>query len=164
MGQDADVEIRAFEEGDRDAVMGLAEGLAEGWGGGGAGWRERASVLRAARGWVSSSADKAAGADRAFYVAVAGSHVIGLVTVCELAHFTGQVDAYVGELVVSRGWEGRGVATRLMAVAEEWAAKRGLAFVRLGTGSANKPARGLYASLGYAEELVEMVKPVAART
>src|ERR1700722_7198045 len=160
MGQDADVEIRAFEEGDRDAVMGLAERLAE-WV---AEWREPASVLRAARGWVSSSADKAAGADRAFYVAVAGSHVIGLVTVCELAHFTGQGDAYVGELVVSRGWEGRGVATRLMAVAEEWAAKRGLAFVRLGTGSANKPARGLYASLGYAEELVEMVKPVAART
>ncbi|HEY1917050.1 MAG TPA: GNAT family N-acetyltransferase [Streptosporangiaceae bacterium] len=160
MGQIADVEIRPFAEGDRDAVMGLAERLTEGVGE----WREPASVLRAARGWVSSSADKAADGDRAFYVAVAGSHVIGLVTVCELAHFTGQVDAYVGELVVSRGWEGRGAATRLMAAAEGWAARRGLTFIRLGTGSANKPARGLYASLGYAEELVELVKPVAART
>jgi L-amino acid N-acyltransferase len=64
-----------------------------------AGWREPASVLRAARGWVSASADKAAADGHAFYVAVAGGQVIGLVTVCELAHFTGQVDVYVGELV-----------------------------------------------------------------
>jgi len=62
------------------------------------------------------------------------------VAVCEQAHFTGQADAYVGELAVASGLERRGIATRLMDAAEGWADRRGLAFLTLETGAANQAA------------------------
>jgi len=156
MTQRTVVQIRSFETGDTDAVMTLAPRLTE-WV---APWREPAAVLQAVQGWVRASIDTADQDDHAFYVAIADDQVVGLVTACERAHFTGQVDAYVGELVVSPAWERRGVATRLMKAAENWAAGRGLPFITLGTGPANQPACGLYASLGYREELVELTRPV----
>jgi len=99
----------------------------------------------------------------AVYVAVAGGRVAGVVTVCEQTHFTGQTDAYVGELVVASGRERRGIATALMNAAETWAAGRGLAFRTLQTGAANQPARDLYRQLGYREEDVRLTKAIPAR-
>ncbi len=70
------------------------------------------------------------------------------------------MDAYVGELAVKPGMERRGIATRLMAAAETWAADRGMAFLTLETGAANQPARKLYAALGYQEEDVRLTKAI----
>jgi ribosomal protein S18 acetylase RimI-like enzyme len=42
-------------------------------------------------------------------------------------------------------------------------AGRGLAFLTLETGAANKPARDLYAALGYQEEGVRLTKAIARR-
>jgi len=50
------------------------------------------------------------------------------------AHFTGQVDAYVGELAVAFGLQRRGIGTRLMDAAEAWAARSGREFLTLETG------------------------------
>ncbi len=61
----------------------------------------------------------------------------------------------------NRGWNGGGIATRLMAAAETWAADRGQAFLTLETGAANQPARKLYAALGYQEEDVRLTKAVS---
>jgi ribosomal protein S18 acetylase RimI-like enzyme len=158
MTQDAHVEIRAFQTDDRDGAMALAPRLTEGV----APWRDPRAVLAAVHGWVSDSADQAGEDGHAFYVAVAGDQVAGLVTVSEQAHFSGQVDAYVGELVVSRDWEGRGIGRRLMAAAEDWAAGRGLRFITLETGEDNQPARGVYRALGFLGEGVRLTKPVAA--
>jgi ribosomal protein S18 acetylase RimI-like enzyme len=83
-----------------------------------------------------------------------------VVTVCERKHFTGQVDAYVGELAVSPGPERRGIATHLMVAAEAWAARRGLAFLTLETGAANQPARAFYAQRGYKAEDVRLTKAI----
>jgi ribosomal protein S18 acetylase RimI-like enzyme len=154
--QSAAIQIRPFQAVDRDGVMVLAPRLTE-WV---SAWRQPEAVLAAVRGWVSGSADKAGDDDHAFYVAAARDQVVGLVTVCEQAHFGGQVDAYVGELVVAADWEGRGVGTRLMRAAEGWAADRGLAFITLHTGADNGPARGLYTSLGFTPEDVRLTKPV----
>ena len=156
MTQSTAIQIRPFQAADRDGVMTLAPRLTE-WV---CAWREPEAVLAAVRGWVGGSADKAGDDDHAFYVAVAGEQTVGLVTVCEQAHFSGQVDAYVGELVVAPGWEGRGVGSRLMQAAEGWAAGRGLAFITLDTGADNGPARGLYTSLGFIPEAVRLTKRV----
>jgi ribosomal protein S18 acetylase RimI-like enzyme len=59
---------------------------------------------------------------------------------------------------VRPGLERRGIARELMAAAEAWAASRGLLFLTLETGAANKPARGLYQALGYLEEDVRLTK------
>jgi ribosomal protein S18 acetylase RimI-like enzyme len=151
------VQIRPFQPADRDAVTGLAPRLTE-WV---AAWREPQAVLAAVHGWVKGSADKAGDADRAFFVAVVAGQIVGLVSVWEQAHFSGQVDAYVGELVVAPSWEGRGIGSELMRAAETWAAGRALPFITLDTGADNGPARGLYASLGFREEAVRLAKPVA---
>ena len=154
--QSGAIQIRSFQAADRDGVMALAPRLTE-WV---SAWREPEAVLAAVRGWVSGAAGKAGDEDHAFYVAVAGDQIVGLVHVCEQAHFSGQVDAYVGELVVAPSWEGRGVGSRLMEAAESWAVGRGLVFITLDTGANNGPARGLYTSLGFTLESVRLTKPV----
>jgi ribosomal protein S18 acetylase RimI-like enzyme len=149
--------IRPYRDGDRGQVMDLAPRLSEGV----AAWRDPEAVGRAVRGWVAGSLETAAEPGHAVFVAEADGEIAGLITVTEKVHFTGQVDAYVGELVVAAGHERRGIATRLMAAAETWAARRGLAFITLETGAANEPARSLYAALGFLGEDVRLTKPVA---
>jgi ribosomal protein S18 acetylase RimI-like enzyme len=136
--------------------MALAPRLTEGV----AAWRDPAAVLPAVRGWVKDSLDALGSPGHAVYVATLGGGVVGLVSVAERTHFTGQVDAYVGELAVRAGLERRGIASTLMAAAEAWAAGRGLPFLTLETGAANQPARSLYRSLGYLEEDVRLTKAI----
>lgn len=156
MTSETAIRIRPYRAADRDAVMALAPRLTE-WV---AAWRDPATVLPAVQGWVRDSIGAAGQPGRAVYVAEDGDGVAGLVTVGESTHYTGQVDAYVGELAVRPGKERRGIATQLMAAAEAWAAGRGLSFLTLHTGAANQPARQLYASLGFKEEDVRLTKAI----
>ena len=148
------VEIRLVQPGDHAQVLALAPRLAEG----GAPWRDPKAVRHAACGWIESSLDTTSQPDHAVYVAIADERVAGVVTICERKHFTGQVDAYIGELAVVSGLERRAVATQLVNAAEGWAARRGLAFVTLETGAANHPARAFYAQRGYHEEDIRLTK------
>lgn len=159
MASTAPAQIRACQPGDRSQVLALAPRLTEGV----APWRDPAAVGRAAQNWVQASLDGAAQPGHAVYVAVAGHRVVGVVSVREQAHFTGQLDAYVGELAVAPGMERRGIATALMDAAEAWAAERGLAFLTLHTGAANQIARNLYRRLGFREEELQLTKAIPAR-
>ena len=158
MTQPAGVDVRPYRAADRDQVMALAPRLTE-WV---APWRDPAAVSAAVHGWIRDAADAAPDQEHAVYVAVHGDTVAGVVTVSERTHYTGQVDAYVGELAVATGMERRGIATRLMTEAERWAAARGRSFLTLETGAANQPARRLYASLGFREEDVRLTKALGA--
>jgi len=126
-------------------------------------WRDPAAVRTAVHGWIQDSIDALGRPGHAVYLAVDGDTIVGVITVSERAHFTGQIDAYVGELAVRAGMERRGIATRLMNAAETWAARRGLPFLTLDTGAANQPARSLYHALGYQEEDVRLAKAIPPR-
>jgi GNAT superfamily N-acetyltransferase len=126
MAVTAPAQIRPFQPGDRGQVLALAPRFTEGV----APWRDPPAVRRVARDWVSTSV----------YVAIAIDRVVGVVSIRERAHFTGQTHAYVGELAVASGMERRGIATALMNAAEAWAARRGLAFVTLQTGGQHASA------------------------
>lgn len=156
MTQQRAVEIRPYHPDDHEQVMALAPRLAE-WV---PSWREPSAVLGAVHGWVRGSIEACGQPGHAVYVAAAGDDIVGLVSVSERTHFTGQVDAYVGELVVRSGLERRGIATALMAAAQAWAADRGRSFLTLETGAANQPARGLYRALGFQEEDVRLTKRI----
>jgi ribosomal protein S18 acetylase RimI-like enzyme len=93
-----------------------------------------------------------------------GDQVVGVVHAAEREHFTGQVDAYVGELVTAPGRERRGIGRALTAAAEAWGAARGLAYLTLRTGAANEKARAFYAALGYLEEDVRLTKRIRTGT
>ena len=150
------VDIRPVQPGDHAQVLALAPRLVEGV----AAWRDPQAVRRTVRGWVESSLDTASQPGHAVYVAIADGRVAGMVTISEQAHFTGQVDAYIGELAVTSIMERRGIATELVNAAEVWAVRRGLAFLTLETGAANQPARAFYSRRGYQEEDLRPTKAI----
>lgn len=154
------VHIRAYSAADRDAIMALAPRLTEGV----ARWRDPAAVLTAVQGWIGAAADTAAEPDHVVHVAVDGDRIVGVVAAAERAHFSGQVDAYVGELVTAAGMERRGIARALMQAVEAWGAARGLQHLTLETGAANQAARAFYAALGYLEEDVRLTKNIRTGT
>lgn len=151
------VQVRRYHPADRPAAMALAPRLREGV----ADWRDPDAVGDAVCAWVAGSLGTAEHPDRTVLVAVDGHELLGLVSVSERRHFSGQLDGYIGELVVAASAVRRGVASTLMAAAEDWARRRGLAFLTLETGAANRTARAFYEALGYAEEDVRLTKRVA---
>lgn len=148
------MELRRYAEQDRAATMALAPRLQDGV----APWRDADAVLHAVTGWVRGSLDAAADADRAVFVAEDEDGILGAVTVGEREHFTGEVDAYVGELVVHPRPLRSGVGRALMSAAEDWARQRGRRRLALDTGAANLTARSFYAALGYDDEDVRLSK------
>ena len=142
--QTAAVIVRLYEPPDRAGVLVLVERLQEGV----APWRDAASVRAAMDGWVREAVDSDAPGIRAVFVAEEDGEIIGFATASTRRHFAGDIDAYVGELAVARHVERRGVGRQLMAAAEEWARRQGLACVSLDTGAANTRARAFYAALG----------------
>jgi ribosomal protein S18 acetylase RimI-like enzyme len=152
----AAVTTRELEPDNRQAVLGLAERLCIGV----ASWRDPGLVAAAVRGWVEDSVVAAGNGDSELFVAVT-DRVVGFVSVGQREHFTGEVDAYVGELVVDGSVERQGVGRALMQRAQSWARDRGLTRLTLETGAANRMARVFYAELGYEEEDVRLTRALS---
>ncbi|MFG1924634.1 GNAT family N-acetyltransferase [Cryptosporangium sp. NPDC048952] len=148
------VVVRRYLPEDREAVLWLAPRLRIGV----ASWRDPAAVSSAVAGWIEESLDRSGDADRAVHVAVAADEILGVVTTAHRRHFTGEVDGYVGELVVKADCERRGIGTLLMRAAEQWARDQGLPRLTLETGAANDAARALYSRGGYHEEDIRLTK------
>jgi GNAT superfamily N-acetyltransferase len=146
--------IRPYAPSDRAAVLELAPRLLVGI----APWRSPTAFLTAAQQWIAGSVD-GIGPDAAVFVAEdTDGALIGFVSVSRQEHFTGEAQAYIGELAITASAEGAGVGRALVASVEHWAATRGLRMITLDTGAANTRARGFYAHLGYAEESVKLAK------
>ena len=90
-------------------------------------------------------------------VALDGDAVVGLVHDGTRVHWSGEVDAYVGELVAPTH-ERTGTGRRLMARAEAWAREQGHTRLTLETGATNTAARSFYAALGYVTEEVVLTR------
>lgn len=146
--------IRLVQAADREQVLALAPRLAEGI----PPWRDRDAVIAAARTWFDASIDKALAGDAAVFVAAddASSRVVGAVSVSRNRHFTGDEDAYIGELAVAADIARSGVGRRLMQAAVIWARQQGLRHVTLHTGAANAGARAFYGALGFQDEDVRL--------
>jgi ribosomal protein S18 acetylase RimI-like enzyme len=67
---------------------------------------------------------------------------------------------YVSLLAVDKDAEGSGVATRLMAAAQDWALKRGYRFLCLDVFADNGRAVDFYKRIGFESETIRMVKPL----
>lgn len=151
--------IRPAQDWDKDHLLELAERLQEGV----AAWRDPEAVRLAVSGWVRESLEDLSDPDSGAFVAEQDGEVVGFVCVSERAHFTGEVDAYIGELVVSKAAEGVGVGRALVRAAEDWGRARGRKRVVVDTGAANTPARRFYAALGYEEEDITISRAIGTR-
>jgi GNAT superfamily N-acetyltransferase len=142
--------VRPYRSTDHDAVMALADRLSIGV----APWRDPSAVAGAVRSWVAGSIEGVDPEDSPVFVAADARDLVGFVSCGRRAHWTGESDAYVGELVVAEPAQGRGVARALMSAAEDWARQGGVRRLTIETGAANDGARAFYAAIGYAEEEV----------
>jgi ribosomal protein S18 acetylase RimI-like enzyme len=147
------VTVSAYRPDDRKAVLELAPRLSTGV----APWRPADGVRSAVRGWFEESVDSE-GDGQAVFVARMDGDVVGMVAVAEQRHWSGDLDAYVGELATAADREGRGIGRALLARAEEWARDRGLERITLETGAANTRARNFYRALGYLDEEVRLTR------
>ncbi|HEX3513442.1 MAG TPA: GNAT family N-acetyltransferase, partial [Trebonia sp.] len=86
--------------------------------------------------------------------------VVGVLSIHPSRHFTGELDGYIGELVVAEHASRRGIGRALVEAADTWARDHGLAHLTLHTGSYNTSARAFYAALGFAEEEVRLTRQV----
>ena len=148
--------IRPATNADAGLLMEMAERLREGV----AAWRDPEAVLSAVTGWVRDALADLANADAAAFVAKVDGVVVGFVCVSERSHFTGEVDAYIGELVVLKSAEGGGVGRALVEAAEDWGRARGRRRVVVDTGAGNTPARRFYAALGFEEEDITVSRAI----
>jgi ribosomal protein S18 acetylase RimI-like enzyme len=122
-------------------------------------WRDEDRWLAMTSGWVAESIAAADSAGHALAVAVDDADdVAGFVTLSTRTHFTGDVDAYVGELVVAPAHRREGVGRALIATAETWARSHGFRTLTLDTGGANQAARALYDATGFEVEDVRLTK------
>lgn len=145
--------IRELEAGDREHVANLADRLTDGV----APWRDPNAVGRAVGGWIAQSTSP--DFDGTAFVALDhDDRVVGFVSLTTSTHFAGEVDAYIGELVVAARAEGHGVGTALVAAAERRARADGRRCITLTTGAANERALRFYGQLGYLDEDVNLTK------
>jgi ribosomal protein S18 acetylase RimI-like enzyme len=150
------VTVTAYHPDDREAVLALAPRLSVGV----APWRPAEGVRSAVRTWFEESID-AAGEEHPVFVARLAGEVVGMVAVEEQRHWSGDPDAYVGELATAEGHEGHGVGRALLTRAETWARDRGLTRITLETGAANDRARAFYSARGYRDEEIRLTRVLA---
>ncbi len=146
--------VRAFREDDRPEVMALATRLTVGI----APWRSVDGMKAAARGWVETSLSRIGPEQGVFVAQDEDGHVIGFAAVARQQEFTGEAQAYIGELAVTESAEGAGIGQALLVAVEDWARSRGLGLIVLDTGAANVRARRFYTQGGFVEESVKLTK------
>lgn len=147
--------VRKIRPEDRPQVIELSSRLFEGM----ADWRDPEAVRTTIRSWFYESSGEEFDGDA--LVAEVDSTVVGFISVTSTTHFTGEVDGYVGELVVDAGFEGEGIGTALLRAAEQIAADAGYRCLTLTTGCANTRAIDFYHNLGFRSEDIKLTKVLA---
>lgn len=148
------ISTRPYKPTDREFVLSIAPRLTIGM----RPWRNRTQWLKAVEGWLTSSVE-AHPTETVVIVALnEQGERIGLASVTSNEHFTGQPQAYIGELASTEGAEGQGVGRTLVAACEEWARANGYSLITLTTGAGNERALGFYRHLGYVDEDITLTK------
>ena len=71
---------------------------------------------------------------------------------------TGEQQAYILDIAVKPEYHRKGIGTRLIQRAEEYAKSKGLSYIGLTVATGNKVALKLYKNLGYTEEWRRLAK------
>ncbi len=148
------IRVRPYVANDREFVLSLAPRLAIGI----PPWRDPQKMIVAARGWITESIEQQGQKTMIFVAEDEQEDRLGFATVSHSAHFTGEGQAYIGELATSEAAEGRGVGKALAQMCEQWACDQGYRILSLATGAANERALGFYRHMGYLGEDVTLIK------
>jgi GNAT superfamily N-acetyltransferase len=148
------IRMRPYVSADREFVLSLAPRLAIGI----APWRDPQKMIVTAGDWITGSIEQHGQKTMVFVAEDEQGERRGFATVSHNTHFTGEGQAYIGELATSEAAEGRGVGKALAQACEQWARDQGYRILSLATGAANEKALGFYRHMGYLDEDVTLVK------
>ena len=146
--------VRPYVPADHTFVLSLAPRLAIGM----QPWRDSALWLATVERWITESIHQHAQKTMVWIAEDEQGERLGFATVAHSTHFTGQRQAYIGELATSEKAEGRGVGTALVEACEQWARQQGYLLLVLSTGAANTRALSFYRRLGFHDEDVTLTK------
>lgn len=150
--------IRLANPADADAILALVPRLASSFTP--PPWREPAAMTATDLD-VIAEALRSVGDDPAVFVAEVDGDVAGFVHVRSLEdYYRRRCHGHVADLVVAPAFEGRGVATALLARAEEWSRAQGYDWMTIGVFEENVRAEGLYQKLGYRRDVIRLLKPL----
>ena len=149
---DMSFHVRPAQELDGPAALALAHRLEEGV----SPWRRRSEVAKAVRTWVETSIGAVDNRDRTCFVAEQDGQVIGFISVEQSSHWSGDTEAYIGELMVAQAAEGQGVGRALVDEAIAWGRSKGCDRIALETGSANTPALAFYHSMAFENDEIRL--------
>ena len=148
------IRVRSYVSADREFVLSLAPRLDIGI----APWRDPQKMIVTAGDWITGSIEQHGQKTMVFVAEDELGERRGFATVSHNTHFTGEGQAYIGELATSEAAEGRGVGKALAQACEQWARDQGYRILSLATGAANERALGFYRHMGYLDEDVTLVK------
>jgi GNAT superfamily N-acetyltransferase len=148
------IQVRPYRPEDADFVRSLAPRLTIGM----PGWRDPQGCLAAVERWIAGSIAQHGQRAAVFVAEDDDGERLGFASVSVEAHFTGERQAYIGELATSATAEGQGVGHALLRACEDWARAQGFRIIALSTGAANARALGFYHHLGYHDEDVRLVR------
>jgi GNAT superfamily N-acetyltransferase len=146
--------VRPYIPADRASLLSLAPRLTIGM----PLWRDRQCCFDAAEGWINASIEHHGEQTMVFVAESEGGERLGFASVSSQTHFTGECQAYIGELATDESAEGRGVGSALVEACEGWAREQGYRTIALATGAANQRALDFYHHRGYRDEDVTLVK------
>jgi len=146
--------VRQYVPADREFVLSLAPRLAIGI----PPWRDPQKMIATVQGWITESIKQHGNKTMVIVAEDEHGERLGFATVSHDTHFTGEGQAYIGELATSEEAEGRGVGKALAQACEQWARDEGYRILSLATGAANERALGFYRHMGYLDEDVKLVK------
>ncbi|MEO8955236.1 MAG: GNAT family N-acetyltransferase [Ktedonobacteraceae bacterium] len=148
------IHVRPYVSTEREFVLSLAPRLAIDI----PPWRDPQKMIVTAQGWITGSIEQHGQKTVVFVAEDEQGERLGFATVSHSTHFTGESQAYIGELATSEKAERGGVGKALAQTCEQWAREQGYRILSLATGAANERALGFYRHLGYLDEDITLVK------
>ena len=146
--------VRSCVSDDRSFILSLAPRLAIGK----QSWRDVALWIKTVEEWLTESMNQHNQKTMVLIAENDQGEPLGFATVSHSTHFTGQRQAYLGELAISEKFEGQGAGSALVEACEQWAREQGYAIITLTTGAKNTRALQFYDHRGFQSEEVTLTK------
>lgn len=151
--------IRRATEKDTPAILALVPRLAAF---GPPPWRDAATITATDTAVIADVLRvQAQGDNPAVFVADLDGTIAGVMHVRAAEDFhRRRAHGHVADLIVAEGHEGKGIATALLAKAEEWARAQGYDWLGVGVFDRNVRAEKLYRHFGFERDIIRLIKPL----
>jgi ribosomal protein S18 acetylase RimI-like enzyme len=156
MSLDSNVTIRPASISDKEFIVSLVPRLLEF---GPPSWRDSAQMTASDVQMLSDKLLNQPPGSAIFIAEAADGAALGFIHLqTGTDYYKREEHGHIGDGIVAREAEGRGIGSLLIAKGEEWARSRGYRWLTLSVFAENRRAREVYKRLGYGEDMINCVK------